>query len=144
MSKSNKSKLDNTPVDITNFTRSMLTLNPVMGTQAKYFWKAQDQILKEAESFMSAWFQRRHNATSTAMDAASHLGDEELRDPATIMQLMTDWQTQSMERLTDDAKDYSDMMTRCIDSLVDNEKKAAEETIKPTKRTSRQQESTPA
>lgn len=144
MTDSNKSILNDSPANFLSLTQAMFTANPLMGPQAQHFWKVQDQFLKEAESFTSAWFKRRHDATRSAMDAASNIEDDKLLEPGHIMQVMADWQNHSMERLSDDAKEYNDMMTRCMDSLVYNEIEAAKETVKKSKRTSRQKDATPA
>lgn len=126
-----------------NRAQVLFSLNPAYAPTATHLWKAQERVMKEVEAFSSAWFRRRHEATQSALDVAAKLASGGAKDPATSMKAITNWQARSMERMAEDARDYTEMMTRCVGSLVTNEIESVEETAENTKRTFSDKHATP-
>ena len=120
--------------DALNRAQVLFTANPAIGPQSQHFWQVQDRFLEEVEKFSSAWFKRRHDATQSALEAVSTLSNAGMRDPGAAMQLITEWQTHSMERLAEDAKDCAEMVTHCMGTFVANEAEAVEEATQNVKR----------
>lgn len=116
---------------------------PIMGTQSTHFWEAQDQFLKEFETFATAWFKRRHVATRSALEAGKQIAEDAGHDPAAMMQVMAEWQTHSLERLSEDAKEYAEMISKCMSTLAQNEVEAAEESVEITTKAMKQSKSQP-
>jgi len=116
--------------DIIKSAQSMLGMTPVLQPQMEQFWDAQEKMLSEAEGFTRHWFERRHQATRTALDAVKQATSGEKSDPVSAMQTMSDWQKHSVERMTEDAREWFDMMTRCTREVVESELEAADETAK--------------
>jgi len=111
----------------TEAAQTIFGRNLVFGPQSKHLWQAQDQILDEVQKFSTAWFKRRHEATRSTLGIVSSITTGEFSQPAIAMKAMTDWQTHILERLAEDAKDCSELMTRCAESLVSHEIEAVEE-----------------
>ncbi|MCL3882943.1 hypothetical protein [Marivita sp. GX14005] len=120
----------------------MFSMNPAYAPQVTHFWEAQDLMLKEAEKFASSWFERRHEATQSALKAATDADNTDLRHPAVAMQAMLDWQKNSMERMAEDLSEWSAMMSRCAGIWTSNETEAMEETEANAKRTAKPAKST--
>ena len=55
--------------DMMDQARAVLSANPAIAPQMAQFWKAQDQMLQDAETYSKAWFARRHVAIKSALDA---------------------------------------------------------------------------
>lgn len=123
--------------------QAALAAAPIMGTQSRHFWEAQEAFLKEFETFASAWFKRRHVATRSALEAGKQIADGAGSDPATMMQVMSDWQTHSLERLSQDAKEYAEMVSKCMSTFAQNEVEAAEEAAEITTKAMKQSKSEP-
>lgn len=137
---------DKTMSDMQEMTKSalaMFTAMPGAGTQSTHFWQAQDTILNEFEKFSTAWFKRRHEATRAAIETSRRFVEETKGNPAAVMGLLTDWQSHSIERLTEDAKDCTEMMTRCTQAFVKNEVEAVEETVEAVKKSTKSAKSEP-
>ena len=141
MSKSDTSK--GGFLDSMRAAQIVFAANPMFGPQTRHFWNAQDRILEEAEKFSSAWFKRRHEATKAAVEASSKFASDGMRDPGSAMKAIANWQTHSMERLAEDAKDCAEMMTRCASVVVSNEVEAMEETAENTRRATKASKSEP-
>ena len=109
-------------------------MNPAIGPQNAHFWQSQEHLIQEAEKFTSAWFKRRHEATRATFEAFERLTKSGSNDPATMINVMTEWQAHSMERLAEDATACTQMLTRCAGSLLGNEIEALKETTENTKR----------
>jgi len=123
------SKTMNAMENMTKSAQSMFNAMPAAGTQGAHFWQAQDMILNEFEKFTFAWFRRRHEGTRTAIETSRQLAAEAMTNPAAAMGILTDWQSHSIERMAEDAKDCSEMVTKCTGALVSNEVEAIEETV---------------
>ena len=88
--------------------RGMMAANPILGPQVEQFWKAQDGILKDVESFSRDWFERRHEAAQTALEAVRKVNGNGA-DPAAAMRTMMDWQKHSFQRLADDMQQWVEL-----------------------------------
>ena len=136
-------KSDTSKDSIADSMKAVFAANPMFGPQTQHFWRAQGRMLEEAEKFSSAWFKRRHEATKTAIEASTKLASGGTNDPGSVMNTIADWQTHSLERLTEDAKDCAEMMSRCAGLVVSNEVAAIEETAENVKRASKTSKSDP-
>ncbi|MEP2922136.1 hypothetical protein [Sulfitobacter sp.] len=116
---------------------------PVMGHQSKHFWQVQDNTLSELEEFSKSWFKRRHAATQSALESCREISEQVTNDPAAAVTRWSEWQSQSVKRLAEDAQAFSEMMTKCIGNTVSNEIEAAEESAETTKRAMKQAASKP-
>ncbi|MFP7571381.1 hypothetical protein [Marivita sp. S2033] len=125
-----------------NAAQVMFSMNPAYTPHVTRFWEAQDHFLKETEKYMASWFQRRHEATQAALEAATEAADEDMRNPATAMKTITDWQTHSMERMAEDITELADLMTRCASIWSENETEAVEETAENANRATKGAKST--
>lgn len=116
-------------------TQEIIGFNPMVGPQVEHFWEAQDEILKETEAFTRHWFQRRHDATRTALGIAKGIAMSGVADPAKTTKALAEWQTHSIERVAEDFREWFDMWSRCAGHLTRAEMEASEEGIeKATKR----------
>ncbi len=127
-----------------NAAQVEFTANPrFLAPQLKHVLQAQEYVLDEFEKFSSAWFQRREDATRSMIDAGRRVISEGQSDPARAMKELVDWQTKSMEHLTEDAKAFTEMMTQCAGAVVTNEIEAAEETVEYTQKATKPSTSMP-
>ncbi len=126
--------------DLADQAREMMATNPMVAPQMEQFWKAQDGILKEAEAFSEAWFQRRHEAAKTALDAVRDANGEG-EAPPTAMRTMLDWQQHSLQRLAEDMQQWVELCSRCASRMtaaeVDAGKEGVEEVAKRAKSTTK-------
>ncbi len=136
-----------TPEEIENAINAAqveFTANPrFLAPQMKHALQAQQYVLDEFEKFSSAWFKRREDAASSMIDAGRRIISEDQSDPSQAMKELVDWQTHSMERLAEDAKAFTEMMTQCASAVVANEIEAAEETVEYTQKATKPSKSTP-
>lgn len=114
--------------DFVEQARAMLVINPLIAPQMEQFWKAQDQILEESEAFSRAWFERRHEATKTALEAVDKM-EGTGADPAAAMRSMADWQQASVQRLAADLQQWVELCARCTRRMTDAEVEATEEGV---------------
>lgn len=132
--------------DFIRQARGMLAVNPMVVPQMEQFWKAQDGMLQEAEAFSKAWFERRHEATKSALDVVRAMNGNGT-DPAATLTAMADWQQESFQRLAEDMQQWVEFCSNCTDRLAKAEleagKEGAEETTKRTKSAAKQSKSTP-
>ncbi|WP_324754227.1 hypothetical protein [Roseovarius sp. Pro17] len=127
-----------------NAAQVLFTANPIFLTpQTKHILQAQERFFDEIEKFSTIWFQRRQDATRSLIDAGRRIVSEGGNDPAKAIKELTEWQTHSMERLAEDAKDCTEMMTQCAEALVKNEVEATEETAKNAKKATTTSKSSP-
>jgi len=126
-----------------NAAQVLFSLNPAYAPGARHLWQVQEQFLRAAEKFSSAWFRRRHEATRSALELAAQIASRGMQDPAATMKAMTEWQGRSLQRLGEDAKDCADFVTRCTGSLIVNEIEAVEEAAEETKRAMAAKHATP-
>ncbi len=115
--------------------QSAMTVNPIVGPQLEQFWNAQEKLLDEAEVFTRHWFERRHQATRTAMEAARKATSTESGTPAEAMKTIADWQRHSLERMVEDAREWMDMATRCSTFISESEAEVVEEAIQEATKT---------
>jgi len=143
MTMSNDNKTMTDMQEMTKSALAMFTALPGAGSQSTHFWQAQDMILEEVEKFSSAWFKRRHEGTRAAIETSRQLAEGAMSDPAAAMEILTNWQSRSIERLTEDAKDCSEMMSRCTEAFVKNEVEAVAETAEIAKKATKSAKSEP-
>lgn len=132
--------------DVVAQARAMMATNPMLAPQMEQFWKAQDGILKEAETFSEAWFQRRHEAAKTALEAVRDMNGNGT-DPSAAMRTMMDWQQHSFQRLADDMQQWVELCSRCAGRMTSAEveagKEGVEEVAKRAKSTTKTKHATP-
>lgn len=121
--------------DVMKSAQSMMSMNPVFAPQIEQFWDAQEKMLNEAENYTHHWFQRRHEATRTALDTARKATSAGDGDPTTAMQAMMDWQRHSMERMAEDAREWFEMVSRCTGQVTEGEVEAVDESVKEAAKT---------
>lgn len=115
--------------DSLNAAQVLFTANPAfLAPEALRYWQMQDCITEEIGKFSSAWIQRRHDATRAMIETGRRIATEGSSDPAGALQAVADWQTHAMQRIAEDAKDCTEMMTRCADALVRTEARTIRET----------------
>ena len=120
--------------DLMKQTRSLLAMNPMIAPQMEQFWKAQDRLLDEAETFATHWFERRHEATKTALEAVRKAGGDG-SDPSAAMRALVEWQQKSIQRLAADMQDWGDLCSRCAGSVASGATKAQEDAVEEVERT---------
>jgi hypothetical protein len=102
----------------------VFSLNPAyFAPQAQDFLTAQERIVQEVERFTQAWFGRRQDAMRAMIEARSRAALQGPADPASAMKEISEWQTRLMQHLAEDAKGYSEMMTKCAGALVQGDVK---------------------
>lgn len=80
---------------------SFAPIRDAVRTNWENYWRSQDKILGSMEELTSGWFERRHEATKTACDAACSMCDA--KSPVDMVQHCHTWMMGSMERLAVDA-----------------------------------------
>lgn len=129
--------------DMLKSGQALFAAAPLAGSQSAHFWQAQDKILNEVETYSSAWFKRRHDATRTAMDVGQRLAQDAIGQPAVAMGILTEWQSQSMQRLAEDAKECSEMMAHCAGAILGSEIETVEEVVKTARKSTKTAKSSP-
>lgn len=124
MAKESTSSLE----EVIRQARSMLALNPMMAPQMEQFWKAQDGMLQEAESFSRGWFARRHDEAETALDALQKMNGAGA-DPSVAVQALADWQRKSLGRAVEDMQQWVEFWSRCTSRCVNAEMEATDESL---------------
>lgn len=132
--------------DVMEQARGMMAANPILGPQMEQFWKAQDGILQEGEAFSKAWFQRRHEAAQSALEAVRDVKGNGA-DPSAAMRTMIDWQQHSFQRIADDMQQWVELCSRCAGRMTSAEmeagKEGVEEVAKRAKSTAKTRHATP-
>ncbi|SDC49277.1 phasin family protein [Ruegeria marina] len=123
--------------DILKSLQAPAPMTTLVSPQMEQFWDAQEKLLSESERFTRHWFERRHEAIRTALDAARTATSSERADPAKAMEAMLDWQRHSVERLVEDAREWFDTVSRCADYVTKTEAEAVGETIGEAKELTR-------
>lgn len=116
--------------DMAKLPEQYLGFTAMVGPQTEEFWRAQDQILNETEAFTKNWFERRHTATQTALDAVKSMSQTTTSDPVSSMKALADWQAHSIARVTEDFRELFDLCTRCAGYLGKVEIQAEEDALK--------------
>ncbi len=109
--------------------QDMMSVTPVIAPQVEQFWNAQDRLLSEAEEYSRQWFQRRHEAARTALEAARETTQDDRIDSTKAMQAMAEWQRHSVERMVDDAREWFEMVSRCAKYVSETEADAIGESM---------------
>lgn len=107
-----------TAAEMMKQAQGLFALNTTITPQMERFWKAQDGLLEETEAYSRRWFERRHEAARSAIDAL-HRADGNGADPSAAMQAMADWQQHSLQRLTEDMQQWMDLCSRCATRMTD-------------------------
>ena len=116
--------------DVMQQFQRTLGATPMTAPQMEQFWKAQDHLLEEAERFSQHWFERRHAAARTALEAAQDMRENGAQDPAAAMKAMGDWQAESAQRLMADWQEWIELCSRCAGHLAAGGAEARQETGK--------------
>jgi hypothetical protein len=126
---------------------TLFAVNPMIGPQVEQFWLAQQQILREAESFSEHWFDRRKAAAETALDVAREMSANGGSNPAASLETMTQWQRHSMERVAEDFREWVELCSRCAGHVataeVTAEKDGLEKTAKSAASAAKAKHATP-
>ncbi|MCK8465517.1 phasin family protein [Aliiroseovarius sp. S1339] len=109
--------------DILKQAQSLMAANPLMGAQMTNVLEAQQRFLKEAQEYSDHWFSRRKEATETAIEAANEIVGAGPSDPAAMLEVMSDWQKHSTERIAADFQEWVDMCSRCTGQTGESDKK---------------------
>ncbi|MEW2915069.1 phasin family protein [Leisingera sp. JC11] len=104
-----------------------MLFNPMYKPQVEQFWNVQEKILDEAEEFTRHWFERRHEAARTALDAARTVVSADPSRPADAFEAFTEWQRHSAERIAEDGREWFGMMSRCARYASETEAEAVGE-----------------
>lgn len=127
--------------------QSTMLFNPVFKPQVEQFWDVQEKLLDEAEEFTRHWFQRRHEAARTALDAARTAVSGDPAGPAAAIEAFSEWQRHSAERIAEDGREWLEMMSRCASYARETEAEAvgeaAGEAVKITKKAVKPAQSDP-
>jgi hypothetical protein len=75
-------------------------LRSALGANWVNYWRSQDKILDIMQEFSREWFERRHEATKTALDAAQR--SCEANSPAEVVREFQAWMMGSMQRVVAD------------------------------------------
>ncbi len=75
-------------------------LRAALGENSVNYWRNQDKILDGMQEFARGWFERRHEATKTALDAARC--SCEANSPAEVVQEFQAWMMGAMQRVAAD------------------------------------------
>ncbi|WP_113912422.1 hypothetical protein [Roseovarius dicentrarchi] len=127
-----------------NASQVLFTANPLFLTpQSKHMFEAQERIWDQIETFSTAWFRRRQDATQALIDAGRRIAAEGGNDPAGAIKEVSDFQAGAMKRLTEDAQQCAELVRNCADALVRNEMEALQETAANTKRAAQTADSDP-
>ncbi len=127
-----------------NAAQVLFTANPLFLTpQSKHMFQAQERIWDQIETFSTAWFRRRQDATQALIDAGRRIASEGGSDPALMIKEISEFQAGSIQRLTADTKECTELVTQCADALMRNEVEAIQETVVATERATRTAESDP-
>ncbi|CUH49212.1 phasin family protein [Ruegeria atlantica] len=129
---SRKKTNTNSPTSLLDIFKQMqppMSGNPAFGAQIEQFWDAQEKFLEETEAFAQHWFERRHEAVRTALQAARNVSSANPSDPSKAFQSMAEWQRHSAERLVADAQEWFETVSRCASYVAETEVEAVEKTV---------------
>ncbi|WP_292286016.1 phasin family protein [Marivita sp.] len=97
--------------DLSRQTQALFDLNGVAAPQLEQVMKVQEGMLEQAETFTRHWVERRQKAVETAVETLNEMNSSGKPDPMAAMQAIAEWQRGSLERLTED---YREWMTLCM------------------------------
>lgn len=118
-----------TAADLINQAPLGSAMTPILGPQAQHLWEAQESILSEAEAFSKHWFERRHTAATTALEAAKSMTQNGATNPGAVMKIIADWQTHSVERLVEDFQEWVALCSRCATHVANHETRSVEDVM---------------
>lgn len=98
--------------DLVRQVQGGFAVTPALTPQVEQFWTAQENVLLEAEAFSRGWFERRHEAAGTALDAARQATGRGTMDGAAL-RAMADWNRGSWERMAEDVQQWIKCCTQC-------------------------------
>lgn len=85
--------------------------------QVEAFWGTQEKMLSHMEQLTRAWFEHRHEATKSAMQAALKMADS--KDPVEIATIYQQWMTGSMGRIAADGRDMGQHVTTMLQEATE-------------------------
>jgi hypothetical protein len=95
---------ENIPDTFDTMQRAFTSMWPQVGKStaqtAQVFWKNQEKILESMHELAQGWFERRREATRTALDAAQNIAT--CKSPADVIQECHSWMMRSAERVAAD------------------------------------------
>ncbi|MCK8514962.1 hypothetical protein M0534_01275 [Methylonatrum kenyense] len=122
-----KARTQTAITDLVNQTQELFKLNGASTTQVEQFRQMQHAMLQETETFLRHWFERRQEATETAIKGLRELGSKEEFDPTAITQAISDWQGKSLQRMSADLQDWTTLCTHCAQLVAAEEQPVAAE-----------------
>ena len=120
--------------DVMQQAKGLLAVNPIMAPQFEQFWKMQENVLQEAEAFSRGWFQRRHEAAKSALEATRGLNGNGAAESPSALQAITDWNRHSMERMTEDFQEWMKFCTQCAGHLSAAEAEAGKQELEEARK----------
>ncbi|WP_439155185.1 hypothetical protein [Yoonia sp.] len=118
--------------DLVQQVRAVMVVNPMIHPQIVQFWTAQEKFLQEAETFTAGWFARRHDAVDTALDVVDAMTGNGASDPSAVTSAMADWMHGSMQRMSEDAREWIELCAHCTGDTLSAELEVEKETIEKT------------
>lgn len=106
-------------------------LEPYATPQMQHLRVAQARLLEETQTFLDAWFDRRHRMTQAMGDLAIEIMDAGT-DGARISDAMSRWHEGAGERLHADVQDWLRLCTSCASHLAREASEAETEMIDNT------------
>ena len=100
--------------DLSRQTQALFDLNGVAAPQLEQVMKVQEGMLEQAETFTRHWVERRQKAVETAVETLNEMNSSGKPDPMAAMLGTAQWQRGSLERLTED---YREWMTLCMQPM---------------------------
>lgn len=107
--------------------RALLAANPTIAPQIAQFWKVQEQMLRDTETYAQGWFARRHEAIRSAREAVRRANGPSGIDPAQSLQRGLEWQRGSWQRTAEDLQEWAALCARCAGHLADAEIEAGKD-----------------
>lgn len=104
--------------DMASKAQALFMVNGAAGAKFERFLEMQDALLAETETFARHWFDRRHEATQTAIAALHDATPNGAADPAHAMRAMTDWQRGSLARMMADMQEWTAVCVRCAGAMT--------------------------
>ncbi len=99
--------------DLVNGAQALLRVGTVGAPQFENLLRVEKSILSEAETFSRHWFERRHEATDTAIKAVREMNSAAAGDPSAAMQAVIAWHRGSFQRVNADLQEWIKLCMRC-------------------------------
>lgn len=115
-------------------------LSGPMRRNACAFWENQDKILDEMQEFSNGWFERRHNGTHQALEAAERMCRAE--NPVDLIREYQNWMSGAFGRVMADGMacqrycmaSFGALSRLAAEQAEEREAEATQTHIKPTHR----------